>query len=565
MPDLSIIIPAREEEFLQNTIDDILLNIRGDTEVVAILDGYWPNVGLLQHERLQIIHHEVSVGQRAATNEGVKISQAEFVMKCDAHCAFDEGFDVKLMADCKEDWTVVPRMYNLHAFNWKCLKCNNETYQGPTPTKCDKCDNKTDFEKVMLWKAKSNPETDFMRFDKDLKFQYWREFKKRPEAQGDLAPTLSLIGACWMMRRSRYWELDGMDESHGSWGQMGTEIACKSWLSGGQLLVNKKTWFAHMFRTQGGDFGFPYQIRGKDVQKARDYSQNLWMGNKWEKQKHPLEWLIQKFAPVPDWDDAMVKNLPKVVPTWSNHVVARKHLTSEERSVKGLVYYTDNCLDERIMGAVQRQLLVCCNGFPIVSVSLKPLDFGVNVILNLERSALTMFKQILTGLETIDTKVVFLVEHDILYHPSHFDFAPPRRDIFYYNQNVWKIREKDGQALFFYAKQTSGLCAYRKLLLEHYRRRVELVEKSGFTRRMGFEPGSHNRTERVDDCKSDVWFSEHPNIDIRHSGNLTESRFKPEQYRSQKSIRGWTLADEVPFWGRTKGRFDEILDVVLKS
>jgi hypothetical protein len=104
-----------------------------------------------------------------------------------------------------------------------------------------------------------------------------------------------------MMERERYWELGGMDEGHGSWGQMGVEVSCKSWLSGGRQVVNKKTWFAHMFRTQGGDFGFPYEISDQDIQKARKHSQALWMENTWPGAKYPLQWLIDKFAPVPEW------------------------------------------------------------------------------------------------------------------------------------------------------------------------------------------------------------------------------------------------------------------------
>ncbi len=37
-------------------------------------------------------------------------------------------------------------------------------------------------------------------------------------------------------------------------------------------MINKKTWYAHMFRTQGGDFGFPYPISGRDQKKAQDYA-----------------------------------------------------------------------------------------------------------------------------------------------------------------------------------------------------------------------------------------------------------------------------------------------------
>ena len=109
-----------------------------------------------------------------------------------------------------------------------------------------------------------------------------------------------------MMQRKRYWELDGLDEGHGSWGQMGTEIACKSWLSGGQHVVNKKTWYAHMFRTQGGDFGFPYKISGNEQERARKYSRDIWLNNKWPKAKYPLSWIINKFSPVPNWEIANV-------------------------------------------------------------------------------------------------------------------------------------------------------------------------------------------------------------------------------------------------------------------
>jgi hypothetical protein len=106
------------------------------------------------------------------------------------------------------------------------------------------------------------------------------------------------------MRRRRFFEIDGVDEKHGSWGQMGVEIACKSWLSGGRQVVNKNTWFSHLFRTQPG-FGFPYPISGDAQEKAREYSKYLWMDGKWSKAKRPLSWLINKFAPVPTWNEGV--------------------------------------------------------------------------------------------------------------------------------------------------------------------------------------------------------------------------------------------------------------------
>ena len=118
-----------------------------------------------------------------------------------------------------------------------------------------------------------------------------------------LVETMSILGAFWMCSREMYFRLDMCDEGHGSWGQMGTEVACKTWLSGGRLIVDKRTWFAHMFRTQGGDFGFPYKLKGSAVRKARRYSQDLWLNDKWEHAVHDLDWLLEKFKPVPDWHD----------------------------------------------------------------------------------------------------------------------------------------------------------------------------------------------------------------------------------------------------------------------
>jgi len=543
--DLSVLIPARNEMFLRNTVDNILSKIEGDTEIIVVADGNWPDPPILDNPKVRIIHHSESIGQRAATNEAARLSRAKFIMKCDAHCAFDQGFDVKLMGDCEYDWTVVPRMYNLHVFNWKCNNCGNETYQGPTPTNCQKCNTQATFERVIYWREKRNPTSDFFRFDSELKFQYWGAFRDRPEAKADLAPTMSLIGACWFIHRERFWDLDGLDEKHGSWGQMGTEIACKSWLSGGALMVNKKTWFAHLFRTQGGDFGFPYPC---NAIPARKYSKKLWLENKWPKAKHDLNWLLDKFGPVPGWEEKAKITVNDIMD---------KPVPSENTPKEGLVYYTDFSGDESILKTVRKQITKCCPDWPVVSVSLnKPLDFGKNVVLNGKRSYLMMFKQILAGIEASEADMLYMVEHDVLYHPSHFQYKIQDPKLFYYNENRWAINYNTGHALFYHTKATSMMCAKRELLLEHYRKRVDRVEKEGYSFRIGFEPGGHQFPRGIDQYKLAVWWSEFPCLDIRHGKNLTVSRWKKEDFRNKRNLYAWAekeIDDDMPGWGKIKG------------
>jgi hypothetical protein len=305
--DLSILIPARNEMFLKQTVEDICKQKRGKTEVIVVLDGCWADPVLIDHPDVTIIHNTIARGQRAATNQAAKLSNAKYVCKVDAHCSFDEGFDVKLMADIQDDWVLIPIMRNLHAFNWVCQKCKNETYQGPTPTSCSKCDNKTDFKRDIKWIGKHNPQSTSYCFDTEPHFQYFKQYARTAQYQKDLkekqlTETMSLQGSFFMCTREMFWRLKLSEEEFGSWGNQGLEIAIKVWKSGGKCMVSHKTWYAHMFRTQGGDFGFPYENPGREVERTKKLVREK-LFNK------DIAWLVEKFMPVPGWTEEQLQKL----------------------------------------------------------------------------------------------------------------------------------------------------------------------------------------------------------------------------------------------------------------
>lgn len=549
-PALSVLIPARNEQFLSRTVADILEHSEADTEVIVVLDGPSPHEPPPDDKRVRVVRLAQSIGQRAATNMAAVLSNAKYLMKCDAHCSFAQGFDRVLLEDIEPGMTLVPTMRNLHVFDYVCPNGHRRYQSGPGP--CATCGEPTTME--LIWHAKENPQSRSYCFDSEPHFQYFREYNRRPQnKRGPLTETMSLQGSCFMLSRDDYWRLGICDESFGSWGSQGIEVAVKTWLSGGRCLVDWRTWYAHCFRTQPG-FGFPYPLSGTQVEHAKGQVRDLFFENKWPLQVHPLSWLVERFWPVPGWT---VEDLERI----GGHVPG----AALAEPSRGVVYYTDNRLGETIMAACQRQLKTACDGAEIVSASLKPVELGWNVVVDGERGPLTMFKQILAGLELSTADVVFLAEHDVLYHPAHFEFTPPRRDVVYYDSNFWQVDAETGRALTRVWRATSGLCAYRETLIEHYRKRVKLVEERGYSNAMGYEPGTHHRPERVDDLTHEMWRAEWPSIDIRHGNNLTPTRWEKSEFRNQRYTEGWQEADEVPGWGVTRGRFGEMLQKIAEG
>ena len=316
MRELSILIPARNEEFLSRTIEDILDHREADTEIITVLDGKWAKPPIQQHERVNVVYVPESVGQRAAGNLAAKLAQGKYVMKCDAHCSFDQGFDRKMLEFFKEvgdNVTAVPVMRNLRAFYWKCRKCKATKEQGPTPLKCWVCNDSRYIVRKMAWEPRRGTHSVSYCFDSEPHFQYFGEYKHRQEYREMLekygyTESMSLQGSYFIMTKDKYWELIG-DETLGNWGNQGLQVGCATWLTGGRVLVNHKTWYAHMFRTQGGDFGFPYELHGREVQKTKNAVKNLFWQQKHPKQIHPVSWLIEKFAPVNGWTEEALKKL----------------------------------------------------------------------------------------------------------------------------------------------------------------------------------------------------------------------------------------------------------------
>jgi len=292
---VSILIPSRKEVFLSKTIQDVIQKATGNIEVIAVLDGYWPvatrraewhTPAIIDDSRVTYIQRSKGKGMRDSINAAAAIAKGQYLLKCDAHCMFAQGFDKILKANIEKNWIVIPRRHRLDAEKWEIQDV------GKPPI---------DYEFI------SSPS------DKGIKGNKWdvRTLQRIDNPKYEIDENMSFQGSCWFMTHSHYWDfLGGMNEfGYGTFVREAQEIGLKTWLGGGKIMTNKRTWYAHLHK--GPAYGRGYFINKKEVEAGNRYCDDFWFNNRWRDPKriHDLAWLIMQFWPVPTWSLDLVEKV----------------------------------------------------------------------------------------------------------------------------------------------------------------------------------------------------------------------------------------------------------------
>lgn len=248
---LSVVIPARNEPYLQKTIDDLFSKAKGEIEVIVNLDGYLPPLD----PRVIYIHRSVARGMRNGINSAVALAKGKYIMKLDAHCMVDEGFDLKVVQNCAPQTVVIPRRYRLDPEKWEIIQ-------------------------------DGRPPIDRMYLTKDFHGKDWQT----GNTEALVEETPSSQGSCWVMEKEYFEYLELLDEeTYGTFFSEFQEIGFKAWLSGGRVLVDKNTWYAHWHKDRRG-YTLDEEEKPKAESAVKDFS--------WHKQIHPVSWFWEKF-PMP--------------------------------------------------------------------------------------------------------------------------------------------------------------------------------------------------------------------------------------------------------------------------
>ena len=285
---VSAIIPSRSPQWLRKTVQDLLDKAEGEVEVVVVYDGRWPEPDemLTDDPRIIQIHHgEIhnNYGMRESINAGVRVSKGDYIMVIDEQCGVDQGYDVKLVADCQDNWVVIPRRKRLEPETWTIIQ-----------------DGRPDIDYMAIEYPYNKP----LDKTQGLHGAEWKR-PERAEIMIDDVPTGQ--GSCYFMSR-KWWDkcIGELDSTHyGTFTSEAQEVTLKTWFMGGRVVVNKNTWYSHWHKgSKGKGYGFSneqYRRHQEGMEKGRLYSIEYWLNTK-DYGVYDWNWFVtEKFPTMPGW------------------------------------------------------------------------------------------------------------------------------------------------------------------------------------------------------------------------------------------------------------------------
>lgn len=216
-----------------------------------------------------------------------------------------------------------------------------------------------------------------------------------------------------------------------------------------------------------------------------------------------------------------------------------------------VIFLTANRVPEKWAEYQKSVLLTAATNYPIITVSRKPLDWGINLLDEAPKTISNIYFQMLRAAKVATTPYVAIAEDDALYHYEHFHFFRPPMDTFAYNINrlglfTW------GKPTYFlkYRQSNSTLLAPRDLLIEALEERYAKYP-NGTPEKLTGEVGRKNIESALGVTlrKSMEFQTEISVVRIDHDFGIDTLA------QSHRKGMGIAQSYDIPHWGRA----DELL------
>jgi glycosyltransferase involved in cell wall biosynthesis len=297
---VSIVTPALNERFLRPTILDALAKAKGEVEVIAVCDGYRPpNEEIVRDDRVKYLFKGDREGMRPAINDGVSISNGDYIFKLDSHCLLSNGYDEVLKANCEPNWVVIPQRRRLDAENW-CEQIQDNPIKKPN----------IDYERL------SYPSDNADWGGAGLNGRVWTEriLERQDKPEYNIDKNMSFQGSGWFTTKKHFeiakifedtrWKSFWNEAQNISFRTVLCDYLPYSQLKEpiGSVMVNKMAYFCHLHK--GQKYGRGYKLVESELTAGRNMALKFYKGEKvWDDQTRPLSFLIEQFFPLPEWDN----------------------------------------------------------------------------------------------------------------------------------------------------------------------------------------------------------------------------------------------------------------------
>jgi len=213
-----------------------------------------------------------------------------------------------------------------------------------------------------------------------------------------------------------------------------------------------------------------------------------------------------------------------------------------------IIYYSANVVPNHFADKFWIQLEKAAQGLNIIPVTQKPLPIENNIVVDLPRHHLSIYRQALLGAEIATTKYIAMAEDDVLYSPEHFKQRPEVKP-FAYNMGYWNITTW-GEPLFTHKGGSrinlGNLICEREAFIYAMTERFDKYPDGKVNLGLWAELGKYERQLGVTVQEYETFYTNPPNIMFSHETSLSY-----EGLGTRKRL-GEFRANNIPYWGEAK-------------
>lgn len=216
-----------------------------------------------------------------------------------------------------------------------------------------------------------------------------------------------------------------------------------------------------------------------------------------------------------------------------------------------VIFLTTNELPEAWTAFHKKTLIEAIGDSKLITISRKPMNFGLNVLQTEPKSPSNVYWQLLKGARMANTKYVAVAEDDTLYHYEHF-LQVPKPGEFGYNMNHWSLftwtSEHNPRPTYSWRNRKGNytLIAERELVIEALEERFAKYPNGTpdkITGEMGREMVERNMGITI--RQSSEFYTTVSVINFNHDIVAMDDL----QKRHRKRL-GMIRAYDIPYWGK---------------